>query len=75
MDIKEFTAFVQQLGFSDDQAEGIRGTAQKIFRGVTAARSCKSSASIVANELALPDFLKCVRLVAKEAQTSVADVC
>jgi len=75
MDIKEFTAFVQQLGFSDDKAEGIKGTAHQIFRGVTAARSCKSSASSVANELALQDFLKCVRLVATEAQPSVADVC
>ncbi len=70
MDIREFTLFLSQVCLSTD----ISATAHKIFRGVMAARVNKADKLPAGHQLGFEDFLKCVRLVAADADSSVGDL-
>ena len=75
MSIAEFTDFLSQLCLNSTDAMSVSDLARKIFRGVTASRKeLDRDAGADANELCFAEFLKCVRQVAAEVHTSVADL-
>ena len=75
MSIAEFTDFLSQLCLNSTDAMSVSELARKIFRGVTASRKeLDRDAGADANELCFSEFLKCVRQVAAEVHTSVADL-